>query len=52
MNGNETLPLKIKEINLQIIDSYSFLTVKLAKFPKSLENYNILKGYHPYKFLI
>ena len=50
MNGNKILSLKIKEINLQIIDSFSFLSMKLAKFPESLEIDNIVKGYHPYKF--
>lgn len=50
MNGNKILALMIPEVDVKIIDSYSFLSMKLSKFPEALGIKDLRKGFHPYSF--
>ncbi|CAB3980640.1 DNA polymerase [Paramuricea clavata] len=44
------MSLELEERNLKLIDSYLFLSMRLAKFPEALGIENMAKGYHPYLF--
>ncbi|CAB3976760.1 DNA polymerase [Paramuricea clavata] len=50
MNGSKVMSLEMQERNLKVIDSYLFLSMRLAKFPEALGLENVTKGYHPYLF--
>ncbi len=50
MNGNKVISLEILERGLKVIDSFLFLSMRLANFPKALGIENLTKGYHPYFF--
>ncbi len=50
MNGNKIISLEIVERGLKVIDSFLFLSMRLANFPKALGIANLTKGYHPYFF--
>ncbi|CAB3983354.1 DNA polymerase [Paramuricea clavata] len=50
MNGSKVMSLELEERNLKVIDSYLFLSMRLAKFPEALGIENVTKGYHPYLF--
>ena len=50
MNGNKVIMMEIPLINVNFLDSYLFLDMKLADFPFSLGFDNFTTGYHPYLF--
>jgi hypothetical protein len=50
MNGNKIMCMELEERNLNIIDSYLFLSMRLSKFPEALGIKDVAKGFHPYLF--
>lgn len=49
-NGSKIMSLKVKTLNLRIIDSYNFLPMALSKLPKTFGFEELKKGYFPHLF--
>lgn len=50
MNGTQAMSIAINDYDITLLDSFCFLGMRLANFPKALGLPNIVKGYHPYRF--
>ena len=48
--GQKIIYLSIKELNIRFIDSLSFLTMPLSKFPKTFGEKELKKGFFPHWF--
>jgi hypothetical protein len=42
--------MELADLNLKVIDSFSFLNMALSKFPEALGIPDLAKGYQPYYF--
>lgn len=49
-NGSKIMKIKLSSFNISIIDSFNFLPMGLAKFPKTFGVEEITKGYFPHLF--
>lgn len=55
MNGSKIIFFELKNFNIQFLDSYKLIPIKLSKIPKALLNndhdYDLVKKEFPYKYL-
>ena len=49
-NGSKIMSLRIRSLNLRIIDSLNFLPMALSKLPRTFGIHELKKGYFPHKF--
>ncbi|KAI8493979.1 hypothetical protein Bbelb_283260 [Branchiostoma belcheri] len=50
-NGAKIMAMQIPQMNIKFIDSFNFLPMALAKFPKTFGFEDISKGYFPHLFV-